>query len=121
MTARLKYLLPLALVLAAAPAAAQLMGPLWETNVALTRSDLDLIETALAHKVHGSPAGTTVRWHDPETGNSGKIVLLKVFEQNGERCEQIQYHNYSPDKWRPNDHFTLTSCRQPDGSWKLSS
>jgi surface antigen len=120
MTARVRYLLPIALVLAATPAAAQLMGPLWETNVPLTRGDLDRIEATLVHKIHGHPAGTTARWRDPASGNSGKITLLKVFEQNGERCERIEYHNYAPEKWRPNDHFALTSCRQPDGRWKLS-
>jgi surface antigen len=120
MTQRLRYLLPFALLLVAAPAAAQLMGPLWETNVALTRGDLDMIRATLAGKIHGHPAGTTARWQNPVSGNSGKITLLRVFEQNGERCERIQYHNYARERWRPNDHFTLTSCRQPDGSWKLS-
>jgi surface antigen len=120
MTARMRFLLLLPLVLVAAPAAAQYMGPLWETNVPLTRADLDMIETTLAQQIHGHPAGTTVRWQDPASGNSGKITLLQVFEQSGGRCERIQYHNYSPKKWLPNDHFTLTSCRQPDGSWRLS-
>jgi surface antigen len=120
MPSMVKFALPLALLLAFRPAEAQLLGPLWETNVTLTRADLDMIRTTLAQKIHGHPAGTIARWSDPAGGNSGKITLLKVFEQNGERCERIQYHNYSPDKWRPNDHFTLTSCRQRDGTWKLS-
>jgi len=80
-----------------------------------------MIETTLAKEIHGRPAGTTARWHDRASGNSGKITLLKVFEQDGERCERIQHHNYSSEKWRPDDHFTLTSCRQPDGRWKLST
>jgi surface antigen len=120
MTARVRFLLPFALLLAAAPAAAQLLGPLWETNVTLTRADLDTIRATLAQKIHGHPAGTMARWQDPASGNSGKIRLLKVFEQNGERCEQIEYHNYPRDTWRPADRFVLTSCRQPDGAWKLS-
>jgi surface antigen len=120
MTARVRFLLPFALLVAAAPAAAQLLGPLWETNVPLTRADLDMIRATLAEKIHGHPAGTIARWLDPASGNSGKITLLRVFEQDGERCERIQYHNYSPQKWQPNDHFTMTSCRQPDGNWKLS-
>jgi surface antigen len=115
-----KFVVPLALLVAVQPAAAQLMGPLWETNVTLTRADLDMIRATLAQKIHGHPAGTTARWRDAASGNSGKITLLRVLEQNGERCEVIQYHNYPPQTWRPNDHFTLTSCRQPDGSWKLS-
>ena len=36
----MKFALPLALLLACGPAWAQFLGPLWETNVTLTRADL---------------------------------------------------------------------------------
>src|SRR6516225_536293 len=57
-----KFALPVALLLAFRPAAAQLMGPMWETNVTLTRADLDLIEATLHDKIHGRPAGTSAAW-----------------------------------------------------------
>jgi surface antigen len=111
--------LPLALLLACRPAAAQFMGPLWETNVTLTRADLGMIQAALVAKIHGRPAGSSTTWSDPASGNSGTITLLKVSERQGQRCEQIEYRNYPRDNWRPADNFVLTSCRQPDGTWKL--
>src|SRR6516162_8433049 len=116
----MKWALPLALVLACRPAEAQLMGPLWETNVTLTRADLNMIRATLASKIHGRPAGTSAAWSDPASGNSGTIALLKISERQGQRCEQIEYRNYPRDTWRPADIFVLTSCRQPDGSWKLA-
>jgi surface antigen len=115
-----KFVLPVALLLAFQPAQAQLLGRMWETSVTLTRADLDLIQQTLAQKIHGKPAGTKASWKDPSSGNSGTITLLKVIAQHGQRCEQIKYRNYPPETWRPSDHFVLTSCRQPDGSWKLS-
>jgi surface antigen len=116
----MKFALPLALLLACRPAAAQLMGNLWETNVTLTRADLDLIRATLANQIHGRPAGTSAAWRDPASGNSGKITLLQVSERQGQRCEQIEYRNFPRDSWRPADRFVLTSCRQSDGSWKLA-
>jgi hypothetical protein len=115
-----KFALPVALLLAFRPAAAQLMGPMWETNVTLTRADLDLIEATLHDKIHGRPAGTSAAWRDPASGNSGTITLLRVTERQGQRCEQIEYRNHPRETWRPSDRFVLTSCRQPDGVWKLS-
>ena len=108
-----------ALLLATAPAAAQFLGR-WETNVTLTQADLGLIRTTLASKIHGQPAGTSASWRDPASGNSGTITLLNVSERQGQRCEAIEYQNHPRDTWRPSDRFVLTSCRQPDGSWKLS-
>ena len=116
----MKWALPLTLVLACRPAVAQFLGPLWETNVTLTRADLDLIRATLANQIHGRPAGTSAAWSDPASGNSGTIALLKISERQGQRCEQIEYRNYPRETWRPADIFVLTSCRQPDGSWKLS-
>jgi hypothetical protein len=115
----MKFALPLALFLACGPAWAQFLGPLWETNVTLTRADLGMIRATLAGSIHGRPAGTAASWSDPSSGNSGTITLLKVSERLGQRCEQIEYRNYPRETWRPADIFTLTSCRQPDGTWKL--
>jgi surface antigen len=115
-----KFALPLALLVVAGSAHAQLLGPLWETNVTLTRADLDMIETTLAQKIHGKPAGTKAKWSDPSSGNSGTITLVKISELDGQRCEEILYRNRSSEQWMPPDRFELTSCRQPDGAWRLS-
>jgi surface antigen len=120
MSPLVKFVLPFALLLAFQSAEAQLLGGLWETNVTLTRADLDMIRTTLINKIHGNPSGTSAAWSDPASGNSGTIKLLNVSERQGQRCEQIEYRNYPRDKWRPSDRFVLTSCRQPDGSWKLA-
>ena len=102
------------------PAHAQLLGPMWETRVTLTQADLDMIKAALAQQIHNRPAGTSVSWQNTASGNSGAVTLLRIFARQGRRCEQIEYRLNPPEKAKPSDRFVLTSCVQPDGSWKLS-
>lgn len=116
----LKYALPIALSLAVAPVHALTpLGWSWETYVTLTHDDLDLIKTTLAGQVHGKMPGTAAAWTNRQSGNSGSITLLKTSSRDGRRCELIEYRLMPPSK-TPVDRFVLTSCIQPDGSWKLS-
>jgi hypothetical protein len=113
----LKFAVPIALALSLHPAQAQMLGT-WswaETNVVLTQADLDMIRATLDQQV-----GTSASWSDSASGNSGKITLLKALSRNGQRCEQIEYRMSPPSKTEPSDRFVLTSCKQPDGVWKLS-
>ena len=113
---------PLVLVLVALanPAArAQLLGPSFESNVTLTREDLDMMRQTVTQQIHGKPVGTTASWTNPSSRNSGTIKLLKKFTARNMRCEEIGYtlattaSNVSPE------HYVLDSCLQPDGSWKI--
>jgi len=113
---------PLVLVAAAfaSPAArAQLLGPSFESNITLTREDLDMMRQTVTQHIHGKPVGTTASWTNPSSRNSGTIKLLKKFTARNMRCEEIGYtlattaSNVSPE------HYVLDSCLQPDGSWKI--
>ena len=115
--------LPLALSLALQPANAQGLGPmgsLWDTYVTLTRGDLDMIRSVLGQQIHNQKAGASASWKNPESGNYGTVTLLGAFSRQGHRCERIEYR-MSPPQGTPSDRFTLTSCQQADGSWKLAS
>ena len=96
------------------------MGSLWDTYVTLTRSDIDMIRSALGQQIHNKRPGASASWTNPETGNTGSMTLLGTFARQGHRCERIEYRMSPPQK-TPSDRFTLTSCMQPDGSWKLGS
>jgi surface antigen len=107
--------------LALQPASAQgLMGPMWDTYVTLTRADMDMIRSILSQQIHNKKPGVSASWKNPESGNSGMVTLLNAFARQGSRCERIEYR-ISPPQGTPSDRFTLTSCLQQDGSWKLSS
>jgi surface antigen len=113
---------PLVFVVAAlaSPAAqAQLLGPSFESNITLTREDLDMMRQTVTQQIHGKPVGTTATWSNPTSKNSGTIKLLKKFTAKNTRCEEIGYtlattaSNVSPE------HYEFNSCLQPDGSWKI--
>src|SRR5436189_645419 len=87
--------MPMALAIVALlgdPAQAQLMfGPTWESNIALTQGDLDLIHRTVDTEVHGKPVGTTASWSNPETGNAGTVKLLRKFKKANLHCERVAY------------------------------
>lgn len=116
----LKFALLIALSLAFQPVHAQMMGPSWETNVTLTQADIDMIKAALASQIHGKSLGAKAAWADPASGNSGSLTLVNISSRDGRRCERIEYRMSPPSKTAPSDRFALTSCIQPDGTWKLS-
>ena len=114
----LKAAMAVALTLAVSPVHAQMLGLSWETNVVLTQADIDTIKGTLASKIHGQPQGATAAWTNSASGNSGSITLLSIGARDGRRCEQIEYRMSAPS--RATDRYVLTSCKQLDGSWKLS-
>ena len=116
-----KYLLPIALSCAASAAQAQFMlGPSWESNVTLTRVDLDMLKSAVTQQIHDKQLGTAAAWSNPQSGNSGSLRLLKISARQSQRCEDIEYVLRPPERAKPADRFVFTSCRQPDGTWRLA-
>jgi surface antigen len=100
------------------PAQAQYLLGL-ETNIELTKQDLAIIRHTLREQVHGKPVGTTAKWNNPESQNSGKITLLNKFMRNGQQCETLDYRLTTMHRPAGPEHYTLSSCLQPDGHWRL--
>jgi surface antigen len=101
------------------PAHAQFLGPALETNVELTKQDLDIIHYTVNEQVHGKQVGTTVKWSNPESQNSGKIALVRKFARNDQQCETLDYRLITKRRPVGPQHFRLSSCLQPDGQWRL--
>jgi surface antigen len=98
---------------------AQLL-PTWETSITLTQQDLDMIRGAVTNQVHGKPVGTTASWSNPASGNSGSIKLIKKLTRKNQPCEEIEYTVRSGGTPVYTEHYHFTSCRQPDGTWKIA-
>jgi len=119
MSMPIKPLVFVVVALATPAARAQLLGPSFESNITLTREDLDTMRQTVTHQIHGKPVGTTASWSNPSSKNSGTIKLLKKFTARNMHCETIGYtlvttaSNVSPE------HYEFNSCLQPDGSWKI--
>jgi surface antigen len=66
-----------------------------------------------------SPAGSTSRWTNPDSGNSGTVTPQEEFTNTqGETCREFQ-QTVTVDQ----DTQTAygTACRQPDGTWRVVS
>ena len=101
------------------PAQAQYLGPVLQTNVALTKQDLEIVRQTVNEQVHGKPVGTTVKWSNPDSENSGKVALVRKFTRSGEQCETLDYRLITKRRPVGPEHYRLSSCLQPDGQWQL--
>ena len=106
-------------LVACVPAQAQFLGLGLETNIELTKQDLAIIHRTVDEQVHGKTVGTTAKWSNPESGNSGKIALAKKFMRKGQHCETLDYRLTTKRRPAGPEHYTLSSCLQPDGQWRL--
>ncbi|HTV44215.1 MAG TPA: hypothetical protein VMF05_02770 [Stellaceae bacterium] len=120
MSQPVKTILLVVALFAATPATAQFLGLGFESNIELTKHDLALIRQTVDQKVHDHPIGTTASWSNGESGNYGNIRLLKEYTSGGLRCETVEYTLATKRMAVHPEHYTLNSCRQPDGTWRIS-
>ena len=116
----IKIIVLIAAVLVWLPAQAQYyLGFGVETNIELTKQDLEIIRQTVDRQVHGKPVGTTAKWSNPTSGNSGKIRLVKKFTRNSQQCETLDYRLVTKRRPAGPEHYVLSSCLLPDGQWRL--
>jgi surface antigen len=115
----IKIIVLIAAVFVCLPGQAQFLGLGMETNIALTKQDLVIIRETVVGQVHGKPVGTTAKWSNPASGNSGKIRLVKKFMRNNQQCETLDYRLVTSRIPAGPEHYVLSSCLQPDGQWRL--
>jgi len=119
MSISIKPIIFIVACVASTAAQAQLLGPSFESNVTLTREDLDMMRQTVTQQIHGKPVGTTASWSNPSSKNSGTVKLLKKFSARNMRCEEIGYTLATTSSNVSPEHYVLDSCLQPDGSWKI--
>jgi surface antigen len=120
MSPSLKVVIPsVAGFMIAVSAQAQLLLT-WESHIILSQQDLDMIHGAVTNQVHGKTAGTAAPWSNPASGNSGPIRLVKKLARQNQQCEDIEYTVRSGGRPIYTEHYRLTSCLQPDGTWKIA-
>jgi len=119
MSSSLKVIIVCAALVIWLPAQAQFLGFGLETNVELTEQDLDIIHHTVNEQLHSKPVGTTAKWSNPESQNSGKIALVRKFSRNRQQCETLDYRLITKRRPVGPQHYRLSSCLQPDGQWRL--
>jgi hypothetical protein len=106
------------LALSAGTASAQI-NPFPGTDLALSDSDLSVIEEVAGGLIGGKvvPTGTKLQWFNGETHRRGTIEVLGSGDYDGRPCHKLRYTLpiKSPAKTRAYD---LNWCKTPDGDWK---
>jgi hypothetical protein len=87
----------------------------------LTKEDFALYHVVARNLLDGDAApGTFESWENSESGNSGTVGLVSVFDYGGMPCKtlRVRLHFRSPD---PHDSYpyALNYCRIATGEWKL--
>ena len=89
----------------------------------LERSDLDLLEAAAAklyvEKI--AEVGSRESWSNPETGNKGRVQLVKLFTHDLQgqdlNCLRLRHDIRLADNDTPH-RFEWDRCKMPSGEWK---
>ena len=120
-----RRMVPLALALliggaAAAPAFAQ-FNPFVQRPAesgALTRDDIDRMKAATERLYTGRSIGTTERWRDPDSGNSGSVKLIRAFKTKGMDCRRMRYKVKLRGSSADPAPYFVNWCQTPSGEWK---
>jgi surface antigen len=93
--------------------------PTRESHITPTQQDMEMFHNAVTNQIHGKPVGTAASWTNPVSQNSGSIRIVKELVRKRQPCEDIDYTVRSGAPVYT-EHYHLTSCLQPDGTWKLA-
>lgn len=69
--------------------------------------------------LESKPSGATTTWTNPDTGHSGSVTPTRTFQAaSGQYCREYEQTVIIGGK---SQRSYGTACRQPDGSWQLTS
>lgn len=105
----LRLLLPLLLAGALAGCAS---GP---PPVQPTAGDLERLRAAQNEALENSQTGTSVNWHNPETGHRGSVTVLDTYEEDGRPCRTFNRVFTGGDTTRTGRAW---ACRSEAGEWQ---
>ncbi|MEE2745879.1 MAG: RT0821/Lpp0805 family surface protein [Pseudomonadota bacterium] len=83
---------------------------------------LDYVDRQKAQKAEQSAlennkAGTSTRWVNPDSGNTGKVTPKRATElASGEFCREYEHEITVNGR---TEVASGTACRQPNGSWRI--
>lgn len=87
-----------------------------EVGASLDRADQAHAQQAFNQASTG-PVGNTVRWNNPQSGNSGSFRPVRDgYDTQNNYCREYQTTVTVAGK---TEQAYGTACRQPDGSWQL--
>ncbi|MFQ5973322.1 MAG: RT0821/Lpp0805 family surface protein [Alphaproteobacteria bacterium] len=105
----------------AATAAGTLLGAFIGNQVgkSLDRAD-QLYAQQAEQQAHAAPVGQTIRWENPDSGNSGTVTPVRngTDTQTGRFCREYQTTVTVGGELQ---EAYGTACQRPDGTWEIVS
>ncbi|MBI3418684.1 MAG: glycine zipper 2TM domain-containing protein [Proteobacteria bacterium] len=89
-----------------------------EIGASLDNADRAKLQNA-QYSSYNAPVGQTIRWNNPQTGNSGTFTPVRDgTAANGAYCREFQQTVVISGRQQ---QAYGTACRQPDGSWQIQN
>lgn len=83
----------------------------------LDNADMAAYNEASSRALETAPAGRSLPWKNPQTGNYGTVTPSGYYQNsNGQYCREYNQTIVVGGK-KQSGHGT--ACREPDGSWKI--
>lgn len=90
-----------------------------EVGKSLDAADRVYMERNAQQTLETTKGGTRTAWKNPDTGNSGTFTPTRTYAAtSGENCRQYESTIYVDGR---EETATGTACRQPGGTWKITS
>lgn len=88
-----------------------------QLGASLDKADRAYYQNTTQSALEQTPAGTTSRWINPDTGNSGTVTPTRTYESSsGNYCREFtQTIVIGGEK----QEAYGTACRQGDGTWRV--
>ncbi len=85
----------------------------------LDRADMQYIQSNSQAALERNASGVTTKWVNPDSGNSGTITPTRTYQtQGGSYCRE---YSQTVMVGGQSQKAFGNACRQPDGSWKITS
>ncbi|MES9813816.1 MAG: RT0821/Lpp0805 family surface protein [Candidatus Thiodiazotropha sp.] len=80
-----------------------------------TKQDWEIAKMATRDILEKRELGDSVMWDNPDSGNSGKLTILKAGKSSGKLCKKLKITNRAKGQEGTSNSIF---CKQPDGKWK---
>lgn len=90
-----------------------------QIGASLDRADMTYYNQTQQRALETAPAGQTLPWNNPQSGNSGSFTPSGYYQNaNGQYCREFSQNINVGGR---NESAYGTACRQPDGTWQIVS
>jgi surface antigen len=88
----------------------------------MTKADIGMLGDAADHLNNTDPlhVGDAQDWSNPDSGNSGKVTVTRLFQSGGMTCHGMRYDLSYKVKPVPS-HYVVNWCKTKSGEWKIKS